>query len=108
MAKIMKNIKLLVLFTLGLQAAMHAAQESKQDYERERQAIIDDAMNHYKGLQDGFAFLQSQGLVDKSFHDFLEKNLSEDEEQDPNFGQVIGKAHDLIDLKMKNVFISTL
>lgn len=73
----------------------------------DRQVTIDEAMKNYSGLQDGFRFLQSQYLINQSFHDFLEQNLShDDEEQDANGGEVIERAMDVIEKYMKNRFIS--
>ena len=62
----MKRIKLLVLLLIGFQSKIYCAQEEKdQDhsYEQERQVIIDTTYQNGPGLIDGFAFLQSQAMV---------------------------------------------
>ena len=108
----MKHIKLLALILVGLQSTMYAAQEAKQEEKQERQAIIDSVMEKYSGLQNGFDFLQENGLGNQSFHEFLEDSLPSLEDSEENtefdFDGIIQQAEDRIDIRMKDTFISTL
>lgn len=107
----MKKIYRAVLLMLGLQSmSMYAAQESLQNVENGRQAMIDDTVTSFRYLTDGFDFLRTQGLVDTSFHDFLEQNISHDEDgnEDMNFDQVIVDAEDVLTKNMKDTFLKTL
>ncbi|AXK60194.1 ankyrin repeat domain-containing protein [Candidatus Chromulinivorax destructor] len=107
----MYNIKILVLLMFSLQSiSMYAMQESLHNVERGRQVMIDDAVTNFSYLTQGFDFLQTQGLIDTTFHDFLQQNISHDEHEDEemNFDQVMIKAEDVLTLHMKHTFIKEL
>ncbi|AXK60214.1 ankyrin repeat domain-containing protein [Candidatus Chromulinivorax destructor] len=107
----MKKIYRAVLLLLNMQSmSMYAAQESLQNVENGRQAMIDNAVISFPYLTDGFDFLRTQNLVDTSFHDFLEQHVSHDEDgnEDMNFDQVIVDAEDILTKNMKDTFLTIL
>ena len=109
----MKRIKLLVLLLIGFQSKIYCAQEEKdQDhsYEQERQVIIDTTYQNGPGLIDGFAFLQSQGLINESFRDFLERVVPENEDENEvlDADSINSQAEAVLAANMKNRFIQTL
>ncbi|AXK60148.1 ankyrin repeat domain-containing protein [Candidatus Chromulinivorax destructor] len=99
----LKKIELILFFIMSLQGFLVASVPNK------RQIIIDEIVKKFIGLADGFDFLKSQGRIDQSFCDFLELNLSyDDEEQDANAGEVIERAMNVIEQPMQKIFLSTI
>lgn len=97
-----KKIVLIIFFMMSLQGLLVASEQNK------RQITIDEIVKNFVGLQDGFEFLKSQHPIQQSFSDFLEQNLSYDEEQDANAGEVIERAMDVIEKSMQKIFLSTV
>ncbi|AXK60191.1 ankyrin repeat domain-containing protein [Candidatus Chromulinivorax destructor] len=107
----MKKIKVLILLMFSLQVmSMYAAQKSQQNVENGRQAMIDYVVTRLKYLTQSFDFLREQGLVDTTFHEYLEQHVSHDEHgnEDMNFDQVIIDAEDVLTKNMKDTFLNTL
>ncbi|AXK60213.1 ankyrin repeat domain-containing protein [Candidatus Chromulinivorax destructor] len=107
----MKKIYVAVWFMFGLQSmSMQAAQDSLQNVENGRQAMINNSVKNLTYLTQGFDFLRTQNLVDISFHDFLEQHVSHDEDgnKNMNFDQVILDAEDVLTKNMKDTFLKTL
>lgn len=107
----MKNIQVLAFLMLSLHSiSMYTAQESQHNVDLGRQAMIDNSVKNLTYLTQGFDFLQTQNLVDTSFHDFLKQHVSHDEDgnEDMNFDQVIVYAEDVLTKNMKDTFFNTL
>lgn len=107
----MKKIQVLILLMFSLQVmSMDAAQESQQNVENGRQAMIDHVVTRLKYLTQSFDFLREQGLIDTTFHEYLEQHVSHDEHgnEDMNLDQVIIDAENILTDTMKDVFLNTL
>ncbi|AXK60198.1 ankyrin repeat domain-containing protein [Candidatus Chromulinivorax destructor] len=107
----MKKIQILVLLMLSMQSiSMYAAQELPQNLQQSRQTMIDHAVKNHPCLTESFDFLQTQNLVDTSFHDFLEQNVSyhEDSHEEIQFDQAIVNAQDIITKNMKITFLNNM
>ncbi|AXK60195.1 ankyrin repeat domain-containing protein [Candidatus Chromulinivorax destructor] len=107
----MKRVRVSVFLMLSLHViSVYAAQDLPQDVALERQVMIDNAVKNFSYLTQGFDFLQTQGIIDTTFHDFLEQNVSHDEHEDEemNFDHVIIHAEDVLTKNMKDRFLQTL
>lgn len=72
----------------------------------------DVSLVQFAHLDDSFNFLQSQGLADQSFQNFVLENLALDatDDQNPNdkFTAIIQQAHGLVSDTLKNGFFSAI
>lgn len=105
----MKKINVLVVVLLFLQISISGlAQESKIDYNFEDELI--KYVKDFQHLDESFHLLQSQGLIDQSFYQFLSDNLFSNEcnDQEANFGEVIQQAHDIISGVLQDQFLRHL
>jgi len=126
----MKSIKLLILF-IGMQiSVVYSAQESFDfatdsaqgyvvhskastdktvDTEQTRQEIIDQALIDYPHLSEEMDAVRQEYPVMVTWLDFLQTNLtSDDDEKDPNFGELHWFAADTTLERMKTIFLKTL
>lgn len=98
----------LLLFLQVFTLSVHAAQEPAKNFEHERQQVIAEVVKNI-GLQNNFIFLQSQGLVDQSFEDYLQKNVPQVEsEQELDVDLIIRKAENVVTKHLKDNFLFRL
>lgn len=107
----MKKIKLSVLLIICFYQNFVLVSQEMLD-EDVTQEKVDESSMEFAHLDDSFQFLQSQGIVDQSFQDFILEKLAEDciYNQDPKakFEQILKQAHMLVSDHLKNGFFAAM
>ena len=104
--KSIKNFKIVAILLIGLQAISMSAHK-----QIEEKFNLDEAVEKFPHIIEGFDILQSQDLVKQSFHDYMQENVKIDESEDDetfNFPEQIHEAHDLLINTMKVRFLQIL